>query len=91
MASVAVPEMLLLYSVHIQVKEILSVSTAGELAQVPEAVLRKHFGEKTAAIISDKAKGVSFLQHTCIPHTLMQCRFSLSRLVITDVMIHIHC
>eukprot|EP00953_Heterococcus_sp_UTEX-ZZ885_P013960 7952-Heterococcus_DN1.PRE.2 len=50
--------MLLSYTVHVQVKEILSVSTAGELAQVPEAVLRKHFGEKTAAIISEKAKGI---------------------------------
>jgi hypothetical protein len=60
------PEMLLSYTVHAQVKEILSVSTAGELAQVPEAVLRKHFREKTAAIISEKAKGVSCLQHICM-------------------------
>jgi hypothetical protein len=59
LTSMTYTEMLLSYTVHVQVKELLSVSTAGELAQVPEAVLRKHFGEKTAAIISEKAKGVS--------------------------------
>ncbi|KAG5175712.1 hypothetical protein JKP88DRAFT_338079 [Tribonema minus] len=41
-----------------QVRSDLKVTTAGELAAMPEATLRRLYGEKQAALLADMARGV---------------------------------